>query len=267
MKVDGKVFVVTGGGNGIGREVTLLLLKKGAKVAAVDMNETTLNETLTLAGDLKHNLSLHVVNITDRVAVESLVGNVEKVHGPVDGLLNIAGIIQKFVRIIDLDFKEIDKVMNVNFFGPVNMTKSFLPGLLKRPEAHILNVSSMGGFVPVPGQTVYGASKAAVKLFTEGLHSELSGTNVSVTVVFPGAIATNIAANSGVTIGNATDASSSKIKMTLPTVAAQKIVEAVEKSSYRLFIGSDSKLMDFMFRLNPKGAAEMINKQMASLLK
>lgn len=119
----------------------------------------------------------------------------------------------------------------------------------------------------VPGQSIYGASKAAVKLFTEGLNSELASTNVRVTVVFPGAIATNIAANSGVMIGNATDASSSKIKMTLPTVAAQQIVEAVEKSSYRLFIGSDSKLMDFMFRLNPKSAAEMINRQMASLLK
>jgi short-subunit dehydrogenase len=266
MKIEGKVFVVTGGGNGIGREVTLLLLKKGAKVAAVDMNETALNETLTLSGDLKQNISLHVVNIIDRIAVESLVGEVEKAHGPVDGLLNIAGIIQKFVRVIDLDYMEIEKVMNVNFFGPVNMTKSFLPGLLKRPEAHILNVSSMGSFVPVPGQTIYGASKAAVKLFTEGLNSELSGTKVRVTVVFPGAIATNIASNSGVSMGNV-DASSSKIKMTLPTVAAQKIVEAVQKSSYRVFIGSDSKLMDFMFRLNPKSAAEMINKQMASLLK
>ena len=60
-----------------------------------------------------------------------------------------------------------------------------MPHLLKRPEAHIANVSSMGGFLPVPGQTIYGASKAAVKLLTEGLHAELMNTNVKVTVIFP----------------------------------------------------------------------------------
>ena len=64
--------------------------------------------------------------------------------------------------------------------GLMVMTKSFLPYLLKRPEAHLVNLSSMGGFLPVPGQTIYGASKAAVKLFTEGLHSELMDTNVHV---------------------------------------------------------------------------------------
>jgi short-subunit dehydrogenase len=78
------------------------------------------------------------------------------------------------------------------------MTKTFLPHLLKRSEGIIVNVSSMGGFLPVPGQTIYGSSKAAVKLFTEGLNSELTGTNVHVMGVFPGAIGTNIAANSGV---------------------------------------------------------------------
>ena len=76
------------------------------------------------------------------------------------------------------------------------MTKSFLPHLLKRPEAHIVNVSSMGGFLPVPGQTIYGASKAAVKLLTKGLHSELPGMNVKVTIIFPGAVNTNMTKNS-----------------------------------------------------------------------
>ncbi|HRD39265.1 MAG TPA: SDR family NAD(P)-dependent oxidoreductase, partial [Bacteroidia bacterium] len=71
--------------------------------------------------------------------------------------------------------------------------KSFLPHLLKRPEAHIVNISSMGGFLPVPGQSIYGATKAAVKLLTEGLRSELLDTNVRVTLIFPGAIGTNIA--------------------------------------------------------------------------
>ena len=267
MKVAGKVFVVTGGGNGIGRETVLLLLKNGAKVAAVDMSEAGLKETAEKAGELKQHLSLHTVNITDKAAVAALVEAVEKNHGPVDGLLNIAGIIQKFVKINDLDYADIEKVMNVNFFGLVNMTKTFLPHLLKRPEAHIVNVASMGSFVPVPGQSIYGASKAAVKLFTEGLHSELKSTNVGVTVVFPGAIATNITANSGVAAPGGASAENSNYKLTSPVEAARQIVKSIENETYRVFIGSDSKFMDFMFRLHPRGAADMITKQMASLLK
>ena len=119
-------------------------------------------------------------------------------HGQVDGLLNVAGIIQRFVKLQELEFDEIERVMNVNFWGVVNMTKAFLPELLARPTAAVLTVSSMGGFLPVPGQAAYGASKAAVKLFTEALYAETRGTNLSVTVVFPGGVGTNITANSGV---------------------------------------------------------------------
>ena len=268
MKVVSKVFVVTGGGNGMGRELVLLLLKMGARVAAVDISEKGLQETADLAGSMKDRLSTHVVNITDRAAVEALPDAVLAAHKTVDGLINCAGIIQKFVKFNELPFSEIDRVINVNLYGTINMTKAFLPHLMGRPEAHIVNVSSMGGFLPVPGQTLYGATKAAVKLFTEALYAEMMGTNVHVTVVFPGAIQTNIAANSGVTMAAASDAATtSKIKMTLPTVAAETIVNGMEANSYRVLIGSDAKMMDFLVRLMPKRAVKIISDQMASLLK
>ena len=198
MKVQNKVIVVTGGGNGIGRELVLNLLSRGARVAAVDIDESGLQETARLAEDKKDKLSMHIVNITDRDAVAALPEQVIAQHGAVDGVINNAGIIQPFVRVQELGYDAIERVMNVNFYGTLYMTKAFLPHLLKRPEAHIVNLSSMGGFLPVPGQSLYGASKAAVKLLTEALNSELKTTNVGVTVVFPGAIGTNIAVNSGV---------------------------------------------------------------------
>jgi short-subunit dehydrogenase len=267
MKVLGKTIVVTGGGNGMGRELTLLLLKRGARVAAVDINEATLKETAALAGDQQGRLSTHVVNITDREAVAALPAAVIQAHGAVDGVINNAGIIQQFVKINDLDFKDIERVFNVNFWGMMNMTKAFLPYLLKRPEAHIVNTSSMGGVLPVPGQTAYGASKAAVKLFTEGLHSELLGTAVHVTVVFPGAIATNITANSGIAMTiDASSAKASNIKMTTPQAAAETIVNGMEKNKYLILVGSDAKMMDFLYRLMPERAAKMIYTQMHSLL-
>lgn len=266
MQIQSKVFVVTGGGNGIGRELVLLLLKKGAAVAAIDISEKALQETVELAGGLKDRLSTHVVNITDRAAVEALPEAVIAAHGAVDGLVNCAGIIQKFVRFNDLPYDEIERVMNVNFYGMLYMTKSFLPYLLKRPEGSIVNVSSMGGFLPVPGQTLYGASKAATKLFTEGLYSELMDTNVHVTVVFPGAIGTNIAANSGVTVPGGTTAETSNIKMTPAPVAAETIVKGIESNSFRVLIGQDAKMMDFFYRLMPKRATKIIYDQMRSLL-
>ena len=188
MKMQNKVIVVTGAGSGIGRALTLKLVAMGAKVAAVDLNPDTLAETVNLAGSNKRKISTHIVNVSDKGAVDNLPQAVINAHGTVDGLINNAGIIQPFVKLADLDDKIIERVLNVNLYGVIYMTRAFLPHLLKRPEAHITNVSSMGGFFPVPGQTIYGASKAAVKLMTEGLYAELIDTNVGVTVVFPGVL-------------------------------------------------------------------------------
>lgn len=270
MHASGKVIVVTGGGNGIGREVVLALLAKGAKVAAVDLSEKGLAETVQLAaaGD---RLSTHVCNLSDRTSVAELPTSVAEKQGSVDALINVAGIIQPFVKVNDLDFDAIDRVMDVNFFGLVNITKAFLPGLLARPEAHIVNVSSMGAYAPVPGQTIYGASKAAVQIFTEGLHSELLDTNVHVTTVFPGAIATHIAVNSGIMTEaqekqQAASSQTNAMKTTSAPAAAATLVDGMERNAYRVFIGSDAKAMDRLRRLMPQRAAKIIYDKMKSLL-
>lgn len=264
MKVSDKVVVVTGGGSGMGRELVLLLLSKGAKVAALDINEKTLEETASLAGS-RENLELITANIADRAEVESLPDRVIGRFGSVDAVINNAGIIQPMVRVADLEYETIDKVVQVNLYGVIYMTKTFLPHLLGRPEAHIVNVSSMGGFLPVPGQTVYGASKAAVKLFTEGLNSELAETPVRVTVVFPGAIETNIAANSGLgEIG--TGGNGKTPQMTKADKAARIIVDAMENDSYRVLVGRDATMMDWFYRFNPRRAAKLVYRQMRSIM-
>lgn len=263
MKLQGKVVVLTGAGSGIGKALALHLLAKGAKVAAVDVNEAALRELTTTAPS--EQLSIHNLDITDLEKVALLPQQVQERWGAVDGLINNAGIIQPFVRVKDLEYPAIERVMRVNFYGMLYMTKAFLPQLLERLEAHIVNISSMGGFLPVPGQTVYGASKAAVKLFTEGLYAELIDTPVRVTVVFPGAVATDIAAHSGVQIGERTGQNSG-IKPLAPEKAAQIILEGVEQNRFRVLVGSDAKLMDFLYRLNPGYAARLIYRRMKSLL-
>lgn len=266
MKVHGKVLVVTGAGSGMGRELVLQLVANGAKVAAIDMRGETLAETKKIAVDRGGIVETFIVDISDIGRVAQLPAEIAARMGAVDGIINNAGIIQPFVKVNELTLEQAAKVMSVNFTGPFALIKAFLPGLLTRPEAHIVNVSSMGAYAPVPGQSVYGASKAAIKLLTEGLRSELIDTHVGVTVVFPGAIDTNIAANSGMAIPAGDAESTSSIKMTSAADAAKAMVDAIESNKARICIGKDAKTMDLLTRLNPVYAAKLIYKQMASLL-
>jgi short-subunit dehydrogenase len=266
MNTAGKILVVTGAGSGMGRQVALEAIRRGAKVAAVDVNEATLAETAALAAS-PDRLSTHVVNITDKAAVAALPQAVVERFGTVDGIIHCAGIIQPFVRLKDLDDAAIERVFAVNWWGTLYLTKAFLPVLLARPEGHIVNVSSMGGFLPVPGQTIYGASKAAVKLLTEGLHAECRGTNVHVTVVFPGAVATNITTNSGVDIPISPEDAAKAAGRTLSAdKAAKLILDGMEGNAYRVMVGNDARMMDALYRINPSGAASFIARQMKDLL-
>lgn len=268
MKVNGKVILVTGAGSGIGRELVLHLLEKGARVAGADLNSDSLKDTAKRAGARAAQFSAHIVDISDREAIEALRSAVISRFGAIDGVINNAGVIQPFVKLNDLDYATIDKMMNVNFFGTLYVTKAFLPALLSRPEAHIVNVSSMGGLVPFPGQTMYGAAKAAVKLMTEGLAGELIDTGVKVSVVIPGAVATNIMENSGL---QAPPTPSSKngnaaVKALTASEAARFIVRGMERNDYHILVGKDVRIIDKLYRLRPAFAARMLAKQMKSMV-
>lgn len=269
MDVAGKVMTVIGGGNGIGREVVLELLRRGARVAAVDLRKDSLDETVELA-DAGDQLATFPLDITDRAAVEALPGQVIDAFGQVDGLLNVAGIIQPFVRVNDLDYDAIERVIDVNLYGTIHTTKAFLPHLLVRPAASIANVSSMGAFLPVPGQSIYGASKAAVKLLTEGLYAELLETNVSVSLVLPGAVATAITANSGVEVpgrsATGQDEAKAKHRTTPADEAARIIVDGIEAERFHIYVGRDSSMMNKLSRLAPKRATHLIQGKMKDLL-
>jgi len=263
MKLRGTVIVVTGGGSGIGRQLVLQLLERGARVAAVDLRPEGLEETARLAG-AGSRLATRVLDVTDRDAVEALPEWVIDTFGQVDGYISNAGIIQPFVRLVDLDYRDIERVIDVNLYGTITMAKAFVPVLLSRPAAHVVNVSSMGGFLPVPGQTVYGAAKAGVKLLTEGLYAELLETSVDVSVVMPGAVATNIAANSGIDMGSGDGDGSS------PSLAAEEaariILDGMEKAKLHILVGRDSRSMNRLVRVAPRRATHLIYKQMKDLL-
>lgn len=262
MNLEGKVFAVTGAGNGMGREVALQLIRKGAKVAAIDLSEEALARTAELSID-PGRVSSHRADVTDAEGVADLPAAIEKAHGQVDGLVNIAGIIHRFVPSAELTREEQERVFNVNYWGTVNMSRAFLPVLLGRPESSLTNMSSLSALVAFAGQTVYGASKGAVKQYTEGLYQELRDSAVKVSAIYPGNISTEISKNSGVAM---IDAGGRKVRATTPRDAGIAIVSGIERGKFRIIVGNDAKLLDRLVRLAPRWTTNLIAKQMASVL-
>jgi NAD(P)-dependent dehydrogenase (short-subunit alcohol dehydrogenase family) len=266
LDIPGKVFAVTGGGNGIGREVVLELLRRGARVAALDLSEDGLAGTAELA-DAGERLYTRSVNVTDRAAVEDLPKVIANALGEVDGLINVAGIVHRFAPLHELSYDELERVINVNFWGTVITSKTFLPGLLQRPQASLVNVSSQGGLAAIPGQSGYGASKAAVKLLTECITGETRGSNLAVTIVFPGGINTNLLDNSGITTGtDPLKAENAAMKLTTAIDAGRQIVDAIAKGTQRVRIGNDAKLLDRLTRLMPAKSVGAIADKMKGLM-
>ena len=258
MQINKKNVIITGAASGVGKELTKQMIKKGAHVAALDINEENLEK---LKQELNSKrLKTYKVDMGSTESIKTFTEEYRK-EFDVDIIINNAGIIQPFVKVENLDDSTIDKVMKVNFFGPVNLIRYLMKDLTKdRKKQYIVNISSMGGFFPFPGQTIYGASKAALKIFTEGLYAELEKTNVKVLIVLPGAMNTNITKNSNVELN--TTKEESNFKLLEPDIAAYKIIEAIEKDKFKLFLGQDSKFLKLLYKINSKWAISYINKKM-----
>jgi short-subunit dehydrogenase len=160
----------------------------------------------------------------------------------------------------EIEQAQMDWLMNINFWGVVHATRAFLPQLSTRPEAHVVNLSSLFGLVAPPGQTVYCAAKFAVRGFSESLRHELQAAKspVRLSVVHPGGVATNIVRNSRTGTGITDNARRSEsierfdqIAKTMPEAAALRIIQGIEKNQPRILIGNDARIMDILQRLRP----------------
>lgn len=253
------VAVVTGAGSGIGRALAKRLAAEGiAGLAIADVNREELEETASMQGDTK--LSQHVVDVSDREAMQAFVDAVIGEHGRVTHVINNAGVaLGGTLREVTLD--EIEWLMSINFWGAVHGTKLFMPHLEKEQSAHIVNISSLFGFVAPPGQTAYCASKFAVRGFTEALRHELEGTNITVSSVHPGGVRTNIANSARIAANTEHTADeierrlkriNRNLSTTTPDRAAEIIVNGIKKRSPRIIVGPDAQLLSWIQRLFPK---------------
>lgn len=258
-----RVAVVTGAGSGIGRATSLLLADHGCRLAIADVNQAGLDETARLLREKGASVSVHQVDVSDRARVEAFAGEVVKEHGAVHILINNAGVSVN-AKFQDHSLEDFEWLMGINFWGVVYGCKFFLPHMLRADEAHIVNISSVFGLVGVPQQSSYCASKFAVRGFSESLRADLKGTNVGITTVHPGGIATNIAAASRVAGDERVKAAHARAvkmfrKMMPPSEAARQIVEGITEKRTRVLITRESHVLDLAKRLAPVASNRLID--------
>ena len=254
----GKVAVVTGAGSGIGQALAVELGRSGASVAISDVDTEGLKVTEDRLTAIGAKVKSDRLDVTERERFELYADEVKAHFGKVNQIYNNAGI--AYSGDVDITaFKDIERVMDVDYWGVVNGTKAFLPHLIASGDGHVINISSVFGLFAVPGQAAYNSAKFAVRGFTEALRQEmiLARHPVKVTTVHPGGIKTAIARNAtaaeGVDIASAAEWFDTKMARTSAERAAQIILEGVAKNKARGLVGTDAKILDAIVRVSGPG--------------
>ena len=266
---------ITGAASGIGRALAKRLAAEGAAVILCDRDKKGLERTLSDIKALQGKGAIHSLDTSDRNAVHALADKLVAQKGGIDIVINCAGVAQSAL-VEDLTYDDLEWVMQINFFGMVYGTKAFLPHLLQKGEGHIVNISSMYGFIGIPSQSAYNASKFAIRGFTEALRHELRETPIRVSSVHPGGILTNIAR--AMRLPQTPEAESKREEIvkyfdehfanTSAEKAADVIVKGMIKNKKRIRIGFDSCMVDWLQRLFPQSyyrVAAALNPQSSAV--
>jgi short-subunit dehydrogenase len=254
----GRTCVLTGAAAGIGAALALELGRRRMVLALVDRDADGLERVAALAREVgAQEVTTYVIDLGDGGDRRDLAAEIASRHGGADLLINNAGVTLTgtFEQNSMADF---DWLLEINLHAVIRLTKAFLPQLLDRPGAHLVNVSSLFGLVAPPGQVAYVTSKFGVRGFTEALRNELTPRGVGVTVVHPGGIKTNIAASARTSGADPTGEQARQAQrfaenaLTMPAEeAARQIVAAVQARKPRLLIGTEARAGDWLIRLTP----------------
>jgi hypothetical protein len=267
-----KVIALTGAASGIGRSLAIKLAENGCHLAIADVDEQGLKDTLELLPK-GSKASIHIVDVANRERVYSWAEEVVKEHGYVDCIINNAGVTSS-MTIEDISYEDFNWVFNIDFYGVLYGTKAFLPYLKQRPDAHIVNISSVNSFFPFPTNGPYNCAKHAVKALNQTLMQELRNTSVNITSVHPGGIKTNIVRNSRNTQD---DKSGSAVQKrirefdraagTTPEKAADIIIKGILKNRKRQLVGIDAVVIDILCRIMPQAFSTFMGLRFDRIMK
>jgi hypothetical protein len=201
------------------------------------------------------------VDVADREQVYAWAEDTIRDHGQVDCIINNAGV-ASIATMEEISYEDFDWVFRIVFYGVLYGTKAFLPYLKERPDAHIVNISSINGFVSTPMNGPYACGKHAVKALNQTLQQELRGTSVHLTSVHPGGVKTSIARNSrsyeSEEMQEEKIAKFDQVAGTSAEKAAKIIIRGMLKNRKRLLVGFDAVMIDVGSRLFPQKFSDLL---------
>ena len=263
--LNGKFVVITGAASGIGEALALACAARGARLLLADIDATGLDRVQQTVQALGAQCHTQVMDTGNEDAIKSLATYAEFTGAGADIVINNAGV-GLLSPVGKLQTADAHWLMNINFWGVVYGCRAFIPQLRQRPDTVLVNISSIFAMVSIPTQSIYCASKAAVRGFSDALREELRGDGVDVLCVHPGGIQTNIVNSARITDATMVADSDQKLRdnftklaRTSPAQAAMDIIEAIETRKTRVLIGTDARVMDWMFRLFPARSSRWMN--------
>jgi NAD(P)-dependent dehydrogenase (short-subunit alcohol dehydrogenase family) len=253
--LSGKVAVVTGGGRGIGRALSRALAREGVRVAIADLDGAAAEQAANEIGGGAIGLAL---DVTDRPAFTAALDDVESRLGPVDIIVNNAGIMPIGPFEEETDATAI-RQLELNLHAVIHGSKEGVRRMKPRDAGHIVNVASIAGKFGAPGGATYSACKHGVVGLCESLRAELYGTGVEVHVVMPALVTTELAAGTHEIKG---------IKRSTPEDVAEAVVEALKLGRFEVYVPKAVKALVTSTAISPRRFAEWLGRQMggASLL-
>ncbi len=227
MKIRDKHVLLTGAAGGMGRILAGRLHERGARLSLVDANAEALKD---VAGGLAGSAAI-VGDLSSIDGCQSIAEAAVKAHGDVDLLINLAGMMS-FRCYEDEDPATIERIIQVNLLGAMQLTRAVLPGMIERNSGRIINVGSVFGSIAFAYFTAYSASKFGLRGFSEALRRELHDTDIRVMYVAPRAVKTPLNTGRIMRMGEAT-----KMNMDEPEVVVEKIIKAIDNDRKEVYIG------------------------------
>ncbi|BCF86395.1 2-(R)-hydroxypropyl-CoM dehydrogenase (plasmid) [Rhodococcus qingshengii] len=234
-RLAGKTAVITGAGTGIGRSVSGLFAREGARVAALDVNLDSATETVASIEASGGSAAAFHVDVADPISVDAVRDKVLEIFDTVDILVNNAGVSDNWTPMLDTTEQIWARTIGVNLTGPFLVSKAFLPTLIAKRAGSIINIASIGALIAGSGGVAYTSSKAGVTGLTRQMTMEFAPIGVRTNAILPGVVETAMAKD-------ITDSGDTTIVDTMP---ARRFAKPEEIANLALYLASDESSYSF----------------------